>query len=87
MKIYELSPNGMQKSFYGKAFVKVEANGDETLYSYNTPIVMRKAGGSLERIWCGWSATTQKHIKAFCGLNKAGFLSLPFGDYRCCENL
>lgn len=32
--------------------------------------------GSLVRLWGGWSNTTGKHIKAFCGLNKAGFMGL-----------
>jgi len=27
-------------------------------------------------LWGGWSNTTGKHIKAFCGLNKAGFMGL-----------
>jgi hypothetical protein len=26
----------------------------------------------------GWSNTTGKHIKAFCGLNKAGFMGLEY---------
>lgn len=53
MRRYELAPNGTQKSFYGKAIVEIDNAGNETLYSYNTPI-----------------------IKAFCGLNKAGFMGL-----------
>lgn len=77
MKIYELQPVNGRKSFYGKAFVKVEDNGTETLYSYNTPILSRSITGELKRRWGGWSQTTGTHIKAFCGLNKAGFFSLP----------
>ena len=76
MRKYELIPNGTQKSFYGKAVVMVDNAGNETLYSYNTPIIKRLVNGSLIKLWGGWSATTGKHIKAFCGLNKAGFMSL-----------
>lgn len=76
MRKYELIPNGTQKSFYGKAVVMVDNAGNETLYSYNTPIIKRLVNGSLIKLWGGWSATTGEHIKAFCGLNKAGFMSL-----------
>jgi len=73
MKRYELAPNGTQKSFYGKAVVEIDNAGNETLY---TPIIKRLANGSLVKLWGGWSNTTGKHIKAFCGLNKAGFMGL-----------
>lgn len=76
MRRYESAPNGTQKSFYGKAVVEIDNAGNETLYSYNTPIIKRLVNGSLVRLWGGWSNTTGKHIKAFCGLNKAGFMGL-----------
>lgn len=76
MKTYELIPKTHQKSFYGKAVVYIDDAGNETLYSYNTPIIQRRASGELIRLWSGWSATTGKHIAAFCGLNKAGFTAL-----------
>lgn len=76
MSIYELKPTNNQKSFYGKAVVVIEG-GIETLYSYNTAVIERLADGSLKRLWSGWSNTTGKHIKAFCGLNKAQFEELP----------
>lgn len=69
MKVYELAPNGSRKSFYGKAKVIVE-NDTETLVSYDTPIMRRYSSGKLERLWSGWSATTGRHIAAFCGINK-----------------
>lgn len=75
-KIYELHPIQNQKSFYGKALVKVDENGTETLYSYNTPIISKSTNGELKRLWFGFSSTTGKHIKAFCGLNKAEFEKL-----------
>ena len=60
---------------YRKASVLTE-NNSETLYSYDTPIVRRDADGNLVRLWDGWSATTGRHIKGFCGLNKKEFLAL-----------
>lgn len=76
MKRYELTPNNGRKSFYGKAIVEVAADGSETLYSYNTPIIKRSSNGDLVKLWNGWTATTGRHIKAFCGLSKAEFLAL-----------
>lgn len=70
MKVYELSPKDGRKSFYGKAKVKVEDNGAEILMSYNTPVMRRCINGKLERLWSGCSATTGRHIAAFCGINK-----------------
>ena len=76
MRKYELTSTDGRKSFYGKAVVIVEDNGTETLYSYNTPIIKRLVSGELVKLWDGWTATTGRHIKAFCGLNKAAYMSL-----------
>ena len=77
LSIYELRPVDGRKSFYGKALVHVEAE-TETLYSYNTPIIRRdRKTGKLTRLWWGWSATTGRHVAAFCGLNKAQYSALP----------
>ena len=76
MRKYELIPNDGRKSFYGKAVVEVADDGSETLYSYGTPIAKKTAAGELVRLWDGWSATTGRHIKAFCGLNKAAYMAL-----------
>ena len=76
MRKYELTPTDGRKSFYGKAVVIVEDNGTETLYSYNTSIIKRLVSGELVKLWDGWTATTGRHIQAFCGLNKAAFMSL-----------
>ena len=76
MRKYELIPTDGRKSFYGKAVVVVGDNGTETLYSYETPIVKRLVSGELVKMWDGWTATTGRHIKAFCGLNKAAYMSL-----------
>lgn len=75
--LYELKADN-QKSFYGKALVEITADGKQILYSYNTPIIEKTADGGLNRLYFGWTATTGKHIKAFCGLNKKEFLALPY---------
>lgn len=77
MKCYELIPTDGRKSFYRKALVEIAQDGTETLYSYNTPIIKRTPAGNLVKIWDGWTATTGRHIKAFCGLNKNQFAALP----------
>ena len=76
MRKYELIPNDGRKSFYGKAVVEMADDGSETLYSYDMPIVKKTAAGELVKLWDGWSATTGRHIKAFCGLNKAAYMAL-----------
>ena len=76
MRLYELIPTDGRKSFYGKAVVAIDAAGTETLYSYNTPIIKRTVSGELVKLWDGWTSTTGRHIKAFCGLNKAQYMSL-----------
>lgn len=82
MKVYELKPTTSQKSFYGKAIVQVDNNGNETLYSYNTPIIKKYVDGTYKKLWDGWTATTGKHIRSFCGLSKAEFMGLDQGVYN-----
>lgn len=76
MKMYELIPDNGRKSFYGKAKVVIDNNGNETLYSYNTPIIKRDANGKLTKLWDGWSNTTGIHIKTFCGLDKKAYINM-----------
>ena len=77
MRKYELIPTYGRKSFYGKAVVMVQDDGSEILYSYGTKIIEKTPGGGLIKFWGGWSQTTGRHIKAFCGLNKAEYFALP----------
>lgn len=59
-----------QKSFYKKAFVRDLSTPDAEkvlLYSYGTP-VCAVVNGLFRRIWGGWSATTARHIDAFCNM-------------------
>ena len=81
-RIYELRPKDGRKSFYGKAIVETKQNGDEVLYSYLTPILIRKRSGELVRVYNDWSATTGRHIAAFCGLGKKDFMSIPYKSIR-----
>lgn len=64
MKVYELSPVNGRKSFYGKARVIEQDNGDIELISYNT-IVARIHDGKFQRLWDGYSQTTMNHINSF----------------------
>ena len=61
---YELQPNRMQASFYGKAILTVY-NGYRTLRSYDTPVAAINQNGKFIRLWQGYSATTMLHINAF----------------------
>ena len=72
----KLDPKGIQKSFYGKAQVELLEDGGEVLYSYGTRIAT-KYNKQIKRHWGGWSATTGRHIRAFCGKNKREFTALP----------
>ena len=74
-KMYYLMPTNGQ-SFGNKAVVEIDDNGNETLYSYNTPIITKTKDGKLIKLYNGWSQTTGQHIKSFCGLNKAQFEAL-----------
>lgn len=76
MKTYELTPTNGQKNFSGKAKVIIEDDGTEILYSYDTPIVKRLVNGELIKLYDGWTQTTGKHIKSFCGLNKKEYMNL-----------
>ena len=76
-KIYDLMPTNGRASFYGKAKIKVFADGSEVLQSYNTDVLKKTAEGVYLRLWDGWSATTGTHIKSYCGMTKKEFGKLP----------
>ena len=85
-KYFELKPNNGRKSFYGKAEVIENDNGDIELKSYNT-IVARIRHGRFERLWNGYSATTMNHVNAFIdafgisGGGKAWWIGLEVVSY------
>lgn len=78
MKMYELIPTNGRKSFYGKARVRVEDDGTETLFSYDTPIIRREQNGNLTALYNGnkYGTTTAAHVKSFCGLTKNEYMKL-----------
>lgn len=67
---YELIPDDGHKSFGGKAIVYVDRKGNRTLFSYGTPVMRMEPNGMLHRLWNGWSLTTGRHVKTFCGIKK-----------------
>ena len=78
MSKYYLEPKDGRKSFYRKAIVHQLGNGTEQLQSYETIVVTRRPDGSMVRHWGNWSATTGRHVAAFCGLNKKQYMALPY---------
>ena len=69
VKPVELHPIGArQKSFYGKALVYDYGDGRRELQSYDTTVCRITATGEVQRLWDGWSATTQRHINSFLRL-------------------
>ena len=79
---YELMPMDGRKSFYGKAKVFVR-NGWIVLKSYDTYVCAINSNGEFLRYWNGYSATTARHIAAFCythGISAPGkseWLAMP----------
>ena len=78
MKVYYLENEKGEKFCSGSPLVVVNDNGEKVLFSYCTEIMKETKSGQFLRRWPNWSMTTGRHIKAFCGLNKAGFDSLAF---------
>lgn len=89
MNRYELCPTDDMnvKSFYRKAYVEIKSDGSELLLSYDTPIIKKDKDGTLHKLWNekefdnemntkGWSQTTGRHIKAFCGLSKKEYCEM-----------
>ena len=55
-------------------------DGSAILQSYETQVLRIYPDRTIHRLWNGWSATTGKHIRKFCGLNKKQYLELPMGN-------
>lgn len=78
---YYLKPKN-QKSFYKKARV-IDTDRLQFLKSYETIVAVRdKIDGVVYRTWSGYSASTQKHIKDFCGLNKKEYTNMAVFNYK-----
>jgi hypothetical protein len=80
MEMYELSPRDGRKSFYGKAMVLIDAEGNETLYSYGTEVARFKRKENKVEVLGRFSLTTGRHITAFVnehGIYADRFSSIP----------
>lgn len=81
MKTFELKAT-TQKSYYRKAFVLQDQNGNSFLQSYDT-IVCGVVNGEFVRFWDSYSVTTQNHINDFRRLqgletlNKKAWENIP----------
>lgn len=86
MTILTLEPHDNRKSFYGKAKVIVQNDGNKIiLQSYDT-YVGYIINGIFHRTWSGYSVTTMRHVNAFLttfgvpGGGKAWWDKLPVED-------
>lgn len=78
--LFELVPTDGRVSFYRKAMVRVDNDGSKTLYSYGTKIMTVFSDGSAVRYWDGYTMTTGRHIRSFCGLNKKEYMALELKE-------
>ena len=78
MEMYELSPRDGRKSFYGKAMVMIDPEGNETLYSYGTEVARYNRKENRVVVLGKWSLTTGRHITAF--VNEHGVCVSRFSD-------
>ena len=65
----------LQKSYYKKANIYTDSNGNTVLRSYNTDVAMIDKNGNFLRLWNGWSVTTAKHVNDFRTQNGLPMLS------------
>lgn len=76
MKMFDLPVMcGREKSFYGKAKVIEQDNGEKVLQSYNTQVCKITSNGEFVRMWSGYSVTTMRHVDSFLsfyGINGGG---------------
>lgn len=80
MEMYELSPRDGRKSFYGKAMVLIDPEGNETLYSYGTEVARYNRKENKVEVLGRFSLTTGRHITAFVnehGVCADRFSSIP----------
>lgn len=62
---------------YMQAWIKYYDDGSQILMSYSTDVVKRTPDGRYIRLWSGWSSSTMKQVKAYCGYY---FRGLPYED-------
>lgn len=89
LKCYELTPQGRQKSFYGKAEV-VYDDGELSLISYTTAVAKTEPIDLYKRVNLkGWySRTTARHLDSFLSLlqSEYGFYGLNTAIAKIQEN-
>lgn len=81
-KIFDLPCFDQCKSFYGKAQVIEQANGEKLLRSYETIVCKIDKNGNFVRLWDGYSATTMRHINSFLS-----FYDIPNGGKAYWDSL
>lgn len=69
-------PGQNQRSFYGKAQVRINDDMSQDLFSYNTLICTKNPDGTITKHYDDWTQTTGRHIKAFTGLSKKQYSEL-----------
>lgn len=62
---------------YMNAYIKYYDDGSQILVSYSTEVVKRMPDGKYIRLWTGWSPSTMKQVRAYCGHY---FRALPYAD-------
>lgn len=86
--MYELEARyDSRASFYGKAHVLIDENGDLLLRSYNTIVagIFNGKNGRFAEVGGWYSATTGRHIKEFLKQNgfRAESKAQILNDYKC----
>lgn len=61
------------RGFNGRAHVIETKTGYKLLQSYETIVMVIAPNGKCYRTWSDWSATTAKHLAAFCDLYGVDF--------------
>lgn len=85
MTITELKST-TQKSYYGKAQVILDDNGNLQLKSYNTIVCYIDRYNNFHKTWNGYSNTTAKHINDFRKLNGLEPINKKVWDSLPCKN-
>jgi len=81
-RIYELPCLDGRKSFYGKAHILEDNNGNRTLVSYTTMICKLDKHGNLTKLDPTVTPTTRRHIRSFLR-----FLDIPVPANRAWDAL
>ena len=75
-----------QKSYYGKAVIVDDGDGEKKLRSYETVVCKIDKDGNFVRLWGGYSVTTMKHVNDFRRLYGLSALSKKEWEALPCDN-